>query len=457
MPDLPIPTLPNGYYEAVTTVIRKDPVAFVRAFSSTTWGPVTDAVRKDRLDRLVEVANALLDRMDATDDLAIDHRYLRIEAMDPFTLDLALDGLVTPGALLDLVISGDDLTGPHGEPVIRLAVDEFGVDGAPEFLGSVRAFDLLQEEIDDDLGKARTLSLLKRPLQKGMTGAEVDLFYRDDFEESEEQLKTKSKTHRVWTGDSIKQNREIQSLRVTLEEGKVVGWDDMRKKVKDETRPENIRAATGVWGTGHVAFQAAVSTLWMCEQGGMSEDERATVLDALLTWGREEDRFALWRLPHRGLKGLRAATQSRFLSLLNGAMIPLPVDELIDRCTDWAQQERDGILGAKTETESPPGQAEVVPAAARLPVENKGCRPCFVATACFEEEDEPLLDLLRQWRDYRVARSAGGRIFLAGYDVVGPRLAQFIAPRDRLRRTLREVLLPVGRAIVQDHLSRPLP
>jgi hypothetical protein len=350
MPDLPMPTLPNGYYEAVTTVIRKDPVAFVRAFSSTTWGPVTDAVRKDRLDRLVEVANALLDRMDATDDLAID-----------------------------LVISGDDLTGPHGEPVIRLAVDEFGVEGAPEFLGSVRAFDLLQEEIDDDLGKARTLSLLKKPLQKGMTGAEVDLFYRDDFEESEEQLKTKSKTHRVWTGDSIKQDREIQSLRVTLEEGKVVGWDDMRKKVKDKTRPENIRAATGVWGTGHVAFQAAVSTLWMCEQGGMSEDERATVLDALLTWGREEDRFALWRLPHRGLKGLRVATQSRFLSLLNGAMIPLPVDELIDRCTDWAQQERDGILGAKTETESPPGQAEVVPAAARLPVENKGCRPCFVA------------------------------------------------------------------------------
>ena len=394
MATLTIPDLPEGYYETVTEAVREDPVAFVRAFASSTWGPLTDAVKKGRLDRLVEVANAVLDRMEATEDLAIDFRYMRIQAVDPFSLDLAMDGIVPDAGLLDLFISGDDGTGPHGEPVIRLAIEEFGLEGAAEFLSGVRAFDLLQEEIDDDLGKPRTLKLLKKPLQKGMTAAEVDLFYRDDFEESEEELKTKTKTHRVWLGDSIKQNREIQSLRITLENGKVVGWDDMRKKVKDTTRPENIRSALGVWGTGHVLFQAFVATLWMCEQGGMSEGDRRTVLDSLLAYGREEDRFEVWKLGDG--PGQHTATRGRFLSLLNGAMIPLPVDELIDRCADWAKQERDGTLGV---TPTPEREAALVPAGSEEVVEKKGCRPCFVATACFEEQDEPLLDALRDWRD----------------------------------------------------------
>ena len=381
---LPEPEVPEHYFETVAEVVGKDPAAFVRAFSSTTWGPVTDAVKKERLPQLVEVANALLDRIAATENIEIDFRWLRIDWMDPWTLDLAMDGIVPVDRLMDVLVSGDDQTGPHGEPVIRLAVEKFGVDGAGDFLMSTRAFHLLQSDIDEDLGKARALKLLKNPLQKGMTTKELDLFFRDDFEESEEELKTKTKTHRVWTGRSKKQNREVRSLRVTLVNDEVVGWEDKRKNVTDETRPENLRPREGVWGTTSVLFEAVVATMWMCEKGGMSDADRETVLATLLAYGREDDRFGLYKIPRGAAR--RKALFDRFLSLLNGAMLGVP-DDLSERVSTWMQQERDGVLGAAKPQAQPPDEAEpatpeardVVPSAKNPLDEHQGCLPRLLA------------------------------------------------------------------------------
>jgi hypothetical protein len=72
--------------------------------------------------------------------------------------------------------------------------------------------------------------------------------------------------------------------------------------------------------------------------------------------------------------------------------------------------------------------------------------PCFVATVAFGE-GAPELDVLRRFRDRVLARSAGGRAFIAWYYREGPALARWLGAHRRARAASRVALRLVVRAL----------
>jgi len=68
---------------------------------------------------------------------------------------------------------------------------------------------------------------------------------------------------------------------------------------------------------------------------------------------------------------------------------------------------------------------------------NKGC---FVATACFEDEDHPTVESLRYFRDTTLSASHLGRKFIAFYYVNGPKMANFVNHLPFLKPMIKPIL-----------------
>ena len=66
---------------------------------------------------------------------------------------------------------------------------------------------------------------------------------------------------------------------------------------------------------------------------------------------------------------------------------------------------------------------------------------CFIATAAYGTETASQLDILRDFRDQVLLKSALGSPFVEAYYKVSPPVAAFIAKSDFLRAVVREVLL----------------
>ncbi|MBU0641085.1 MAG: hypothetical protein KKB50_19675 [Planctomycetes bacterium] len=66
---------------------------------------------------------------------------------------------------------------------------------------------------------------------------------------------------------------------------------------------------------------------------------------------------------------------------------------------------------------------------------------CFVATVAFGDVLAPEVETLRRFRERVLCRTVAGRVMIAWYWRVGPRLAGFIEHRPRLRTAVRDGLL----------------
>jgi len=74
-------------------------------------------------------------------------------------------------------------------------------------------------------------------------------------------------------------------------------------------------------------------------------------------------------------------------------------------------------------------------------------RPCFVATACFDDADHPDVAVLREWRDEVLSESVLGRRFIRVYYRMSPRLAEFVADQPLVAAVGRRVVSAVARYI----------
>lgn len=72
---------------------------------------------------------------------------------------------------------------------------------------------------------------------------------------------------------------------------------------------------------------------------------------------------------------------------------------------------------------------------------------CFVATACFDNEDHPTVAALRNFRDESLACSTSGKAFIAWYYRNGPTLAKFVKAVPIVRIPLRLILTGFVRII----------
>jgi uncharacterized repeat protein (TIGR01451 family) len=68
---------------------------------------------------------------------------------------------------------------------------------------------------------------------------------------------------------------------------------------------------------------------------------------------------------------------------------------------------------------------------------------CFIATAAYGTPYDTRIDVLRQFRDDWLQRSAPGRAFIELYYRWSPPLAEYIAPRPRVAATVRASLAPL--------------
>lgn len=79
-----------------------------------------------------------------------------------------------------------------------------------------------------------------------------------------------------------------------------------------------------------------------------------------------------------------------------------------------------------------------------IPVKSK---PCFVATAVFQDEFAPEVIALRDWRDQRLLHSPTGRRLVRTYEIAGPHLAKLVDRVPQLRRWFRPLLAGIARWI----------
>lgn len=70
---------------------------------------------------------------------------------------------------------------------------------------------------------------------------------------------------------------------------------------------------------------------------------------------------------------------------------------------------------------------------------------CFIATAAYGTPFAAEIDILRTWRDQRLARSIAGRQFIAAYYRLSPPVARLISGQPALKWATRQLLAPVVR------------
>ena len=96
----------------------------------------------------------------------------------------------------------------------------------------------------------------------------------------------------------------------------------------------------------------------------------------------------------------------------------------------------------------------------RIEIDNKP-RPCYIATACYDDPNHPDVLALRAFRDETLLLTRIGRILVAGYDVCSPPLARRLGTNRALADLIRRhILTPlVGRLTrsTSRFLRRPPP
>lgn len=68
-------------------------------------------------------------------------------------------------------------------------------------------------------------------------------------------------------------------------------------------------------------------------------------------------------------------------------------------------------------------------------------KTCFVATVAFGDPDCIELNILREFRDKKLARRTAGRLFIRWYYKNGERLATWIDTRPLIKKSVRKILL----------------
>ena len=66
---------------------------------------------------------------------------------------------------------------------------------------------------------------------------------------------------------------------------------------------------------------------------------------------------------------------------------------------------------------------------------------CFIATACYGDEDAPEVRLLRLYRDQRLMKSMAGRFFVRFYYTLSPPLARLISRSESAKKAIRRFML----------------
>lgn len=65
---------------------------------------------------------------------------------------------------------------------------------------------------------------------------------------------------------------------------------------------------------------------------------------------------------------------------------------------------------------------------------------CFIATAVYDDEDHPIVERLRRYRDERLYSSAPGRLFISVYYRFGQHLAKAVETNPKLKSAVRSGL-----------------
>jgi hypothetical protein len=76
----------------------------------------------------------------------------------------------------------------------------------------------------------------------------------------------------------------------------------------------------------------------------------------------------------------------------------------------------------------------------------KSSSKCFIATAAYGSHLEPEVEVLRTFRDEKLAKTAAGRGFISLYYSLSPPVAEVIAHNERAREATRVILEPLVKA-----------
>lgn len=80
-------------------------------------------------------------------------------------------------------------------------------------------------------------------------------------------------------------------------------------------------------------------------------------------------------------------------------------------------------------------------------VTKKSIFGCFVLTACFGDEDDPVVMSFRKFRDEKLLTNKFGKIFVKLYYKYGPSLARFIIDKPKIKKVLRNTFSLVEKII----------
>ncbi|WP_342116666.1 CFI-box-CTERM domain-containing protein [Pseudoduganella sp. OTU4001] len=85
----------------------------------------------------------------------------------------------------------------------------------------------------------------------------------------------------------------------------------------------------------------------------------------------------------------------------------------------------------------------------------KNSSSCFIATAAFGTPFAAEIDVLRAWRDQRLAHTSSGQCFIAAYYRLSPPVARYIADRPVLKRATRALLMPLIKRLERTYGKKP--